>query len=237
MNAKYFYNRLLGYDEESMKARKWLYDYCNGSVDIHRIDNEDICYTIWKNGSISVKEKGAFTGKKLSIDDLSGDDFELYSIVQNFKCGYLLLPTASSERDVKMVISNFHHTIESFEDDYGMYGNKNIPVLCGGSSWTNGLTDGFEFYASNDIEVHLSTIHNICDENVMRKYYDAKCFPFIKDIKNTEAIYVQFVDSAHKRPIKETIKKCNEALKELISYCNIDDIKWVNCKMRKPIYS
>ena len=71
---------------------------------IHRIGNQDIWYLIdlYKN----VYEKtieDPYKDKKMQLEDLNGDDFEVFSPVQVVKTGYLMLNT-ESEQEVKKII-------------------------------------------------------------------------------------------------------------------------------------
>lgn len=197
MNAKYFYNRLLGYDEESEKTGKYYYGYCNRMVTIHHKNDETSWFVIHANGTVYRETIGSYKTEILKIDELDGNDFELFNIVQILKSGYLLLNT-EAKLDVKQTISDLYIHIDSF-DDGGLFEKKaDIPLLCGVSLWDDGVIDNFSYYAVNGIEIEIQTIKNVCKKNVSRKYYDLGCMPFIKSMENSCSIYVSFVHDMHK---------------------------------------
>lgn len=237
MDAKYFYNRLLGYENERLTSEKYFYGYENKMVDIHHKNDESTWFVIHYDGTVY---RNSLIGdrKQMYIDELEGNDFELFNIVQVIKCGYLVLET-KSKFDVKRAISSLHHYIDSFDNTIDtVRKNNRIPVLCGGSIWENGVTEEFQYYSVNGIELDLMTIESLCQYNISRKHYDAKCFPFIKSMKDCNSIYVSFVHNMNEEKFDEVYKKCNRAVYDLIQYMNVIDVncKYVNCKMEKPIY-
>lgn len=245
MKAKYFYERLKKYPEESAKRRKYYYGYSNQVVRVHRKNNNYEYDCIHVDGSVD----------KMTIDDsyniinschvdaLIGDDFELFNPVQIVKSGYLVLGQVGSNpiTNMERVISKLHDYIDSLDTDTPYsFGDKsiNIPRLCGGSCWNNGTTDYITYHAINGIELHVRTIKSLCKENVERKYYDARPIPFIKSMDNTMSIHVSFVHFMNKNNYKEIRKQCNESLKDLLNYMDAIGVKckWVDCKMRYPVY-
>ena len=244
MEARYFYERLIKYPEESWKTRKYYYGYSNRKVEIHHKNNDSEWYTIHSDGLVTKNTiDGNYERDFCSIDDLVGDDFELFSIVQIIKSGYLVLQennTGTYINDMRVLVSRLHSYIDSLDDNYSLFsdGHTDIPRLCGGSAWTNGLTDYITYHSVNDIELHVRTIKNLCRENVERKYYDARPIPFIKSIDSEISIHVSFVHNMNKNDYEETRKKCNEVLKDLFRYMDIINIKckWEDCKMRYPIF-
>ena len=237
MKAEYFYNRLLKYDEESRTTGKDYYGYCNGAVNIHRKNDESEYFTIYKNGRVYHHYTGNYDGEWLTVANLEGDNFEIFNIVQIIRSGYLTLNT-ESELDVKKSISKLYNYIRSFDNGHPFKKTKNIPTLCGGSIWSNGVTDDFQYYSVNGIEVHLQTIKELCKENVNRKHYDLRPIPFIKAMKNTNTIYVSFICIMRLDNDGNLKEKCDSALSDLLTYMDDIDVecKWVECRIRKPVY-
>ena len=238
MNAMYFYNRLLGYEEERRKTRKYYYGYSNGMVFIHLKNDENTWFVVYRDGTVLRHTKDGCIYDSMNIKDLDGNDFELFNDVQIIKSGYIVLGT-KTEYEVKKVISDLHDVIDSYYD--GVFSNstkQNIPYLCGGSCWKGGVTDGFQYYDINGIELELKTVRKLCEENVHRKHYNAKCIPFNKYMDNTGAIHVRFVASIDSSNYDEICKECDEALKNLFSYISTIDMncRWIETKLRKPIY-
>lgn len=244
MEARYFYERLIMYPEESHKSGKYYYGYNNQNVEIHHKGNETEWYTVHSDSLVSKETiDGSYERDICCIDDLTGDDFELFNIIQIIKSGYLVLQennTGAYINDVRILVSRLHSYINSLDDCCSLFSDRrtDIPRLCGGSCWTNGLTDYITYNAVNGIELHVRTIRSLCRENVERKYYDARPIPFIKSIDSEISVHVSFVHSMNKNDYEETRKKCNEALKDLLTYMDTIGFKckWVNCKMKYPVY-
>lgn len=236
MKAKYFYDRLLNYESESRKTQKYYYGFSNRMVTIHHIGDESTYYTIFDNKNVMVKKIGSYKTASMTLDDLSGDDYELFNIVQILKTGYIVLDT-DSELEIKKVISKLSEHIEWDDEGYRRKGD-NIPILCGESFWEDGVTDEFQYYATNEIEVHVQMVRNLCKSNINRKYYGLRCIPFIKSISNSQAIHVEFIQSMNKGNYNEEYEKCEEALKELKTMLNeiTDSFRWVKCNIGKPCY-
>lgn len=240
MTAKYFYERLIKYPEESYESGKYYYGYSNHSVEIHRKNNNCEYFIIRENGSVTKASISHFYERDFgNIDDLTGDDFELFSCVQIIKSGYLVLEKATDNpiTDMRIIISRLHNYIDSLDNDF-IHARTDVPHLCGGSCWSNGLTDYFTYHAVNGIELHIGTIKNLCEKNIERKYYDARCIPFIKSMDNNVSIHISFVHYMHENNYEEIRKKCNKSLNDLLKYMDTIGIKckWVNCKMDFPVY-
>ena len=244
MEARYFYERLIKYHEETWKTAKYYYGYSNRKVEIHHKNNKSEWYMIHEDGSVTKENiDGSYESNFCTINDLIGDDFELFNIVQIVKSGYLVLQennTGTYITDMRRVVSKLHDYIDSLDDSYSLVSDKrtDIPRLCGGSCWSNGVTDYITYHAVNGIELHVRTIKTLCRENAERKYYDARPIPFIKSIDSEISIHVSFVHYMYRNDYKETREKCNEALKDLITYIDTIGIKckWVDCKMKYPVY-
>lgn len=244
MEARYFYERLIKYPEESQKTGKYYYGYSNRNVEIHHKNNKSEWYTIHEDGSVAKKNiDGSYERNFCNIDDLMGDDFELFNSVQIVQSGYLILGQivdGISMTDMRRVVSKLHDYIDSLDDSYSLVSDNrtDIPRLCGGSCWSNGVTDYITYYDVNGIELHVRTIKNLCRENVERKYYDARPIPFIKSMDNTTSIHVSFVHFMCRNDYKETREKCNEAIKNLLTYMGTIGIKceWVDCKTKYPVF-
>ena len=237
MNAQYFYKRLLGYEDERRETELYYYGYSNNAVEIHHRGDEDNWFTVYGDGQVFAYHRHIHGHETLHVDNLDGDDFELFSTVQVYKSGYIVLDT-QSEYDVKRVITKLYYHINSFEDIYDD-NTKNIPVLCDGSMWNNGVTDGFQYYAATStVELKIRTIRSLCKENINRKHYGARVYPFKKYMHNSDSCYVTFVANMENKKDKVIRKNCEDALKELLSYMEELDIKckWVDCNLKYPIY-
>lgn len=222
------------------KKNKYYYEYSNRIVRIHHKNNNDEWYVIDENGSVAKDNlNGDYKMNFCHINNLTGDDFELFNIVQVIKAGYLvfeLIVYDNAVNDIRMrkIVSQLHHYIDALDDSK----HTAIPYLCGGSCWTNGVTDYITYYAVNGIEVHVRTIKNLCQENVECNYYDAKSIPFIKSMDNNTTIHVSFVHMMYKNKYEEINARCNEALEDLLTYMNTIGIKckWVECKTKYPVF-
>lgn len=241
MTAQYFYERLLGYKEESHKTGMWYYGYANDSVEIHRKNDEDIYYVIRIDGR--VQEYLTNTDSLLPrnvhfVGDLQGDDFELYNTVQMLKTGYIVLNNVNSEFNVKKIITNLRYYIESFEDTIYPRSTGPIPCLCGGCCFSKGVTDNFTFYATNGIEIEIYTIRRLIEENKNRKYYDARVMPFKRKMDTDNSFYVTFTKIIRGVDMNDVYNRCKGALKELRKYLNEIDVKhkWVDMNIKYPIY-
>ncbi len=243
MKARYFYERLLKYPKKSSNSNKYYYRYSNQNIMIHHKRNETEWYVVWADGSVTKQNSDGSIRDFCKVDDLIGDDFEIFNIVQIIKSGYLVLDENNNDNpitDMRKVVSRLHNYIDSLDVPYHLFNDRrtDIPHLCGGSCWSNGLTDEFQYHAVNSIELHVRTIRILCRENMERKYYDVKPIPFIESMGSNTSVHVSFVHNMGMNDYKETRKKCNEALKDLLTYMDIIGIKckWVDCKMKYPVY-
>ena len=118
---------------------------------------------------------------------------------------------------------------------WGFSRKKNIPKLCGGSSWSKGLTSKFEYYAVNGVQLNVEIIKELCKCNMDRKYYGVRSIPFIKDVKNEEAIHISFLQVVTKDNRNSVGKMCDEALSDLLSYMREIGVncKWKECSTKK----
>lgn len=235
MEAKYFYNRLLGYREESTRTGKYYYGYCNNMVRIHHKNDNLSWYVVHEDGKVYHRFNKSIgrIDQLLNIDDLEGKDFELFSPVQIIKSGYIILDT-NSEFEVKKVITDLYKYISLLSDN-----EENAPSPCGGLCFTNGITSEFSYHSTNKIELQLQSIRELCKDNINRKYYDSSCIPFIKTMKNKNSIHVNFIrNMGIENNYEEIYKECDKALIDLLHYMKQINIKgkWINCKMRNPIY-
>ena len=239
MEAKYFYNRLLKYEKDSKESGKYCYDYSNGIIRIHRRKDRDTKYfTIYKDGTVYVRDENMSFGDKIRIEDLKGSDYELYNPIQIFKCGYVFFPNSESSFDIKKYIRDLFNKIgcieddnlESIENDKDL--NKKQPMLIGSSIWLHGYTTDFSYNSTSDIELTIRTIGELYKENINRKYYDKKCIPFIKDIHKNKAFHVTFKEYHNRENIQE---RCESALEELLSLID-EPHTWYECTMKKTIH-
>lgn len=230
MKAIDFYNRLLNYDDESKETGKYYYGFSNGTVTIHRIgDNTE--YILYKKGIYMTISPDLSLMRNRNIDELKGDDFELYSKIQCFKCGYLKYNNTSTIKDIISKIRSIFNNIDFFGEE------KEDKLILNNATFIDGYSDGFSYSLNNESETYLElcTIPYICKENINRSYYGVKCFPFIKNIRNNEAIYVKVNSTVvPKRSLINIQEECDIAIKELLTYT--EGAKWIDCKINKPIY-
>lgn len=240
MNARYFYLRLKGYPQESKETGLYYYGYCNNMVTIHHKHDNYNWFVVHENGTVIVKNRYNNDMKRLTIDDLKSNDFELYDPVQVYKSGYIVLEDIKKEYDVKRNISKLYYYIQSFDDPYDDTCNESIPLLCGIAVFNNGVTDEFQFYTtdnSNSIELHLMTVGRLCKENVLRKHYDARVYPFNKNMSSNNSIYVTFVTNNRNKQDDDIVENTNRALEELLGYMKDINVKckWIDCNLKFPI--
>jgi len=224
MEAKYFYNEVMNDNHKNEGYDGW---YCNGFITIHKIgsSDKDTRYTLHRDGMII----GSDHKRDYLISDLVGD-YEPYSEVQFLKCGYLLFNT-STIKEIKQIISDLHNRFNDEYYDYDIH-QDDKHFLCGGSSWHNGLTENFSYYAPNGIQVSLYTIPELCSKNSRRSKFGKRCLPFDKTYIKENSIYVSFVSTISNPDLDN---RADEALKDLIN--NLDSCKWINMKMLRYIYS
>lgn len=233
MKAAYFYEKLL---ERKNNHDSIHYDaYSNGIVIIHHKDIDDKFYTIFDDGTVHENVSYGIFSRKLTIDDLDGDDFELYNTSQIMKTGYIIIK--NNEIKLHDAISNLHNYIKSF--GYNSE-NKNIPLLSGAYAIRNGKTKRFSYDAAgnSDCEVTIHTVKDLCIENINRKKQDKICIPFIKSINDEKAIHVYFVYNMDGEDKEKILSKCNECLNDLLFYMkNLNiDCEYIDCKINKSIY-
>lgn len=264
--CKVYYNLHDGYFQS--KKHYYRSDCANGYITVHHAEereNEEpgTYYHIQRDGTVLVENSYHYKSKVISLDDLDGDDFELFSRINIYKSGYVVLNPAEDKDNrkyAKRVISSLHGYIASLEPDYWKrYSEeeRTYPVLCGGSSWSNGLTEEFSYYAVNGLEVHIQTIPVFCRENDNRKYFGLIPIPFIKNLNNDIAFHVTFVDFDRQEVDKASrLKQCNDAVKELMGYISnvllptleydfdtfdfkkvpVQNPKWINTQMEQPLF-
>lgn len=220
MNAKYFHDRLLS----------GCYNNC--AISIHHKGDDATWYTMYSSGN-GFKYTLDGTQEVFRLQDLNGDDFERFNIVQILRSGYIVLNT-DTEIAVKSTISAIYGYINFLDED----SVEGAPYLCGGSSWIQGFCERFQYYSVNDIEVSLQMIPNLCHTNVLRKCRDLKSLPFIKTMDSRNSIYVNFVEDMRENDYNKAYAKCEKALQDLLCYMKINgiDFKWVEIEMRKPAY-
>ena len=240
MNAQYFYKRLCGYPAESFVSGKYHDAYSYSNIQIHRKNNNSEWYSVFADGSVTKYNIYGTMIRGLNINDLLGDDFELFNIVQIVKSGYLVIEKDNTHiTNMKVIISKLYRYIQSFDPPlWNCEIEHYIPHICGGSIWVNGLTDYFMYSGVNGIVVHVETIEHLCNENMQRKYYDMRPVPFIKSIDSSSAIHICFIQCMYKPNCTGIQKRCKDALQELIGYMDDIEIKyrWIECKTKYPIY-
>ena len=237
MNAKYFYNQMLNYEEESHKSGKYCDALSNGAVCIHQKGNKSTYYTIFRDGSIHITTKCDLQNcdRIKNINDLEGDDFEIFNPVQITKSGYIILSDSTSVKQVKEIISSLFYHIKRFNDEYSPYTKS--PFIIDPSTWKNGLTDSFTYTVrdiTGDTKVNICTIKSLCIENIGRRHYGIKCIPFIKNIKNEKAFYVKFINHT----FTDTNTNDRHILDTLMSYMGEIGVecKWRECNINTSIY-
>lgn len=272
--AKYFldmvnrihYNLHDGYFQT--EDHHWRSDCANKYVTVHHAERrndekEGTYYLIELDGSVRMKNAYDESVVKMTINDLNGYDFELFSPIFIYKCGYVVLEPLNeidSKGYAKKVLSNLHHYISSLEPDYWQRNSDEkitYPVLVGGSSWDNGLTDEFSYMSTAGLEVRIQTIREFCKENENRKYFELSPIPFMKEMDSNSAFHVTFSDFVRKEmSAEDRIKRCNRAVRELMEYINsttiptreydfeaddyksflVRNAKWINTRLNVPLF-
>lgn len=222
MNAKYFYNWLLGYDKESKRTNTSYHGYKNGYVCIHHNGDNQKWFRINKDGT--VHEQSVYkTYGTFHINNMKGDDYELFSTSRIVQSDYILLGELVSESNVKNVITELHRLIKTHETVYmsdgtaitpspRLRGNYTVPV--------NGIKSKFAYCSSNGIEVHIQTIRELDKENINRKHYGANIIPIStsKGIKKTNAIHITFIHNMTNESIDSVLDRTNESFLQLLAY-------------------
>lgn len=220
--ARDFYNLLLNYQSEKEKSGYEYYGLEGGICTIHKIFNKNFWYNIYKDGTVIQEFKNTDRTVKMSINDLTGDNYELYSPFQVVRCGYIELNIDTSKHDIQNIMYRiFNEKITedrrldwSVHRNYFRYGSKK----------------------SAYITMELSTIRKVVGDNINRRYYGLSCFPFNKCQDRTKSIYVKFiVDTTEVRTKDEQMLECDKALSELLSYFTDIDKKWINVRIPKQI--
>lgn len=225
MKPKDFYNMLLyGTTRNETCGARGHY------IIIHRIGNDSKYYIIFRDGKVQVYDpvKGKGCQLCMMVDDIPNGEYELFNSVQILKSGYVMLDVYS-DRDVKVIISKLYDHVESEKDN----------ILCGSSYWDDGLTDSFEYYATNGIEVKVRMIKTLCSTNVRRKSEGFHPIPFNPQMNNMCSFHVCFItDMTDKYDYDLAHKQCDEALNELKTFLGIitDNFRWVEVNMKKPCY-
>lgn len=238
MNAKYYYDMMMNYKQESTEKGLHWFGLANGSVQIHHKYDDDNWYTLFKDGNVILNNRHKLTLDTFGIDDLAGDDFELFFAVQIFKSGYFKLKDTSSVYDVRIELTRLYNYISELEDDHDLDKNSK-PGMCGSAMWIRGLLDsGFSFYATNKVEVQINTIHEMIEGNKGRKHYGLRCVPFDKSMKRNNAFHISFVKSICGKENKEIYDDCEKALSDLLLYISRARIRgmWFDTNLKKPVY-
>ena len=248
----------------------WRGDCANRYITIHHSEKvvgkpEGTYYHINMDGSVTQKNVYDYHDVTMTLDDLTGDDFELFSTIQIYKSGYVVLEAPENESDVKgyakKVLSNLAYHIESLAPDWWQRHSENqvrdYPLMVGGSYWDNGLTEEFQYCSLNGMEIHIQTIHEFCKENENRKYFGCLPIPFRKDMDSNLAFHVTLVDFMRKDVSEEQrMKQCNDAVREMMGYItnttiptreydfeigdykkiSVRGAKWINVSPKVPLY-
>jgi hypothetical protein len=221
MKAIEFFNEL--------QKDKPIYD--SGMATIKEIGTKDEkYYVIHRDGTISQNNP---YDRINSLEELTGE-YEYYSPVQYAKCGYIEFKDVNSYEQIKEIISSLHDKFNS--EEYNNELNRDEKhYICGGSYWHNGLTDSFEYYAPNDIEIEIKTIPVLCKyNNLYRKKINKKCLPFNKDMLKENSIYVSVVVNVESK--KYTKENIELAIKDLLMQFPSYEIKWTDMSLKQNIY-
>lgn len=246
MTVQELYEKLLQYDEESNYTKRYWYNLSNGFTEIHRRDDNSTWFLLHNDGTI--RQEYRFTDDHIeynTFDELQGDDFEFFNNLQIFKSGYIVFEDAKTKYDVKKIITNLYHYIDSFDPENFIFDELDddykYPALCGCTSLDSRMmTDNFEYYTrdGNGIFATLMTIDNLVKTNVSRKHYGVKCIPYKRNMKAGNSVYMTFASNIKNRHDNYIYKECNKAVREVMGYLDElgIDAKWVNVNCKHPLY-
>lgn len=238
MKAEYFYDRLRRYkDEESTSGKSYL-GYDHGMVAIHHSGDESTRYTIFSNGRVCQRRLEDQSGKLLSIAELAGDDYELFSGIQVVKSGYLVLKNADSIDFVENILMELLQYIKHLKGNDMVGAADRIPDICCQNAVQENRVGSFFYGYPMGVEVQLQTVKSFCKENVSRKYYGAKCIPFDTSMNAKNAIHVNFLTVIKDLTRVTDRKKCSMALEDLLQFLESLGVEaeWAECEMKKPVY-
>ena len=219
MNAMYFLERLRNYKNEK-EISKMSYDGYEGhSVTIHRKNALLTYYDIFMNGTVHKAMDREI--QILPIEDLEGDDFELFNTRQIVECGYIVNADNSkvAEQIRKTVIDYIaNKQFESPVSDYKLIG------------------PGLRFTIMGT-EIVVLTDEQLEPMNKSRKYYGANIIPF-NDNHGKCRLHFQIITNIERRPVMyvETDKITKEVLNLFRNACNNDNIEIVRRYLIDPIY-
>lgn len=237
MTADYFYKKLLWYKDEVVKTSKECSNYRSGMVTIHKIGDLDItCYTINYLGAVLCEDIKSGRKILMKLSDLTGNDFELYSTVQVFKCGYIILKDTKNIQTVKRHLTDLYNRIENM-DSTNYNGDISLKPLMynKGAADILGMLFCLKYQDTNGIEVNIFTLDELQRLNDARKYYGAKKFPTSNKIKPECALYITFTDNVTS---KYTAMRYQEAVTKLLYLFNDTELvkKYLVVDMNSPVY-
>lgn len=200
-------------------------------------DNE--YYTLNKDGTILkhtfTDEGDEMVPNTLSMD-MESDKYEIYSPLQIYRSGYILLEEDLVPADVITGVYNLVARCEGTDILSGNPGKQETPIFYAGLA-----TDAeIKVHVPGDTEIRfrLTTVDNLTKENSARKHYGLRFVPFITSMEKNRCIHVSTIYERNKKDISSLYVDCNIALKYLRSYLEYIKVpyKYVGCKMRYPVY-
>lgn len=245
--AEYFATMLSNYSRISKESKKYWSGYTNWQVEIHHAGDEFMYYTIYKNGRVTKHflSDSSLAGVEVSMDELTGNDFELFNTIQITRTGYLML---ESNITPKEAISNLFFYIDENEWDCDKRNDgesHKCPALCGGAYFKDNLTSCFSYLSTSESELELQTIPELKRRNSSRVFYGIHPMPYIKNLDSRKAIYIPFINSVYGEKasdygkMKETIAQNDEEsrieLMEMLCDCGIKAV-WEEVPLKGYLY-
>lgn len=233
MKARYFYETLVNHRkqiDDPNPIRCTHYDY--GNTEIHHKGEYMRWYFISINGEVSEQNLFGCANDDLTIDDLEGDDFELFSSEPIYKAGYIKFEDTVTIRDVQERITELYYQVEYPDLDWGVNVKDSVKS-------TKYLTEsGFE-YEFSELRIELELIKDFVADNRGRKHYGLKYIPFDPNMTSTNSVHVLLrEDICNARSNREIYNSCNKAIAYLEKQMKLADVQgtWVETYFRKPIY-
>lgn len=220
-DARYYYDIWMNYENDARESGLRYQGFDMDGIFLRDPNHKKTLYLLMKDGKVIKEIIGRKTREYLTLDELKGDTYELYSDIIVYKSGYLTL-----DKKPKMTMNTILKKL------YNRIYSKPLDTPVSGA-----VTEYFSYMAKNDIMVSVMTVQGLCDENRSRVYYGAKIFPFIKELDRDTSLYAIFYDYISDTKAENTYQRCNDAIEELQGFLKDaqGNSEWKGCKLKYPI--